>query len=150
MRFRFSLYGTPVAVSGRTFERGAAEQRVAPDVRRCDPERPLVNANVRWTIRNHNTDNGIGDAVLRSRCGTSGGGELWAPRGPVGNHAPACRCRRECTAVSFRSREAGRRCGERWVGVPTFRIRKQYDAPNRRSTRLAGGPGDRSRVSSTR
>ena len=46
MPFKFSLYGTPVAVSGRTFERGAAEQRVAPDVRRCDPERPLVNANV--------------------------------------------------------------------------------------------------------
>lgn len=49
MRFKFSLYGTPVVVSGRTFERGAAEHRVAPDVRWCDPGRPLVNATVRRT-----------------------------------------------------------------------------------------------------
>ena len=32
MPFKFLLSGTPVAVSGRTFERGAAEHRVAPDV----------------------------------------------------------------------------------------------------------------------
>jgi hypothetical protein len=53
MRFKFSLYGTPVAVSGRTFERDAAEHRVAPDVRWCDPERPLVNASVSRTNHNH-------------------------------------------------------------------------------------------------
>ena len=129
-------------------ETASRSQQVAPpDSRLCDHERSRVSSSFGGRFGTTSRTTALVTRCWGSRCGRAAvanherrAGRWRIMRPPVAVHASAPRC------LSDHAERAADVAND----GSASRIRTTDDAPNRRSTRLAGGPRDRSRVSSTR